>query len=307
MIVVSIIMFIAVDLQGIWTNATLTPLERGVVYDVTGKKVTLPPVPTLAITDRDAEDYQRRIRSALHFRNGDGSEADVSGEVNPAFLETARHLAQVGGVKRTSLIIDPADGKIPYRLSEEQRKAARSPEKFDSFVDRPTAERCLIGFESTGGPPMIPVDYNANYQIVQTPDYVMIMVEMIHDVRIVRMKGPHAPASIRKWLGDSIGRWEGDTLVVDTTNFTNKTSFKGSSEHLHVVERFRRVDRDTIIYRATIEDPSVFSAPWTVEYPFVAASDRIYEYACHEGNYSLTGILRGARKSEDGKRVEKVQ
>jgi hypothetical protein len=136
---------------------------------------------------------------------------------------------------------------------------------------------------------------------------VMIMVEMIHDVRIVRMKGPHAPASIRKWLGDSIGRWEGDTLVVDTTNFTNKTSFKGSSEHLHVVERFRRVDRDTIIYRATIEDPSVFSAPWTVEYPFVAASDRIYEYACHEGNYSLTGILRGARKSEDGKRVEKVQ
>jgi hypothetical protein len=139
--------------------------------------------------------------------------------------------------------------------------------------------------------------YNNNYQIVQTPDHVMILVEMVHDARIIRLNGTHAAPSVRQYLGDSIGHWEGDTLVVETTNFTDKTRFRGSSENLRVTERFTRTAPDTILYRATIDDPSTFARPWTLEYPFVAARGPIYEYACHEGNYSMTDILGGAQKA----------
>jgi len=140
--------------------------------------------------------------------------------------------------------------------------------------------------------------YNNNYQIVQTPDAVMILVEMVHDARVIRINGTHASSDIRLLFGDSIGRWEGDTLVVDTTNFTDKTRFRGSTANLHVVERFRRVDANTILYRATIDDPTAFEKPWTVEYPFVATAGPVYEYACHEGNYAMSDILGGARKME---------
>jgi hypothetical protein len=169
---------------------------------------------------------------------------------------------------------------------------------FNGVKNRPISERCLLGFGSTSGPPMLPVLYNNNYQIVQTPDTVMILVEMVHDVRIVRMNGTHPPASVRFWLGDSVGKWEGDTLVVDTTNFTDKTPLHGSSENLHVIERFQRVSPNDILYKATIDDPSTFTKIWSVEYPFVAAKGPIYEYACHEGNYAMTDILGGARKAE---------
>ena len=145
---------------------------------------------------------------------------------------------------------------------------------------------------------MLPVLYNNNYQIVQTPGHIMILVEMVHDARIVRINGTHAPKDVRQWLGDSIGHWEGDTLVVDTTNFTNQIRFRGSSENLHVMERFTRTDANTILYRVTIDDPSTFTKQWTAEYPFVATPGPIYEYACHEGNYSLTDILGGARKAD---------
>jgi hypothetical protein len=145
---------------------------------------------------------------------------------------------------------------------------------------------------------MLPVLYNSNYQIIQTPDTVMILVEMVHDIRIIRMNGTHVASNVRQWLGDSIGHWEGDTLVVDTTNFTDKTRFRGSSPNLHVIERFKRVDADTILYRATIDDPSTFTKPWTMEYPFRAAAGPLFEYACHEGNYAMPDILGGARKSD---------
>jgi hypothetical protein len=145
---------------------------------------------------------------------------------------------------------------------------------------------------------MLPVLYNNTYQIVQTPDNVMILVEMVHDARIIRMNAKHAPPTVRQWLGDSIGHWEGDTLVVDTTNFTDKTRFRGASENLHVVERFQRVDPSTILYRVSIDDPSTFSKIWTAEYPFSATKGPVYEYACHEGNYSLVDILGGARKAD---------
>jgi hypothetical protein len=211
----------------------------------------------------------------------------------------------VDGVKRTSLIIDPPNGRIPA-LNGGGRGAVpgggRGFNRYDSVKDRPLSERCVIGFGSTSGPPMLPVLYNNNYQIVQTPGYVMILVEMVHDIRVIRINGTHEPASVRQLLGDSIGRWEGDTLVVDTTNFTGRTRFRGSSENLHVIERFRRTDASTILYRATVEDSATYSKPWTLEYPFLATAGPVYEYACHEGNYAMPDILGGARKLENEKK-----
>ena len=169
---------------------------------------------------------------------------------------------------------------------------------YDSVKRRPLAERCLIGFGSTSGPPMLPVLYNNNYEIVQTPDAIMILVEMVHDVRVIRMNAQHGPKEIHKWLGDSIGHWEGDTLVVETINVNPQNRFRGASENLKVTERFKRVDQNTILYRATIDDPEAYTKPWTLEYPFTAAPGSVYEYACHEGNYGLANILSGARAEE---------
>ena len=203
------------------------------------------------------------------------------------------------GTKRTSLVIDPPDGKVPP-LTPEARKRLQSMRRgsTDSVKDRPLSERCLLSFGSSSGPPMLPVLYNNNYQIVQTPDAVMILVEMVHDARIVRMNATHLPADVRKWMGDSVGHWDGDTLVVDTTNFNEAVSFRGSSKNLHIVERFTRVDANTVLYKTTIEDPTTFSRSWTIEYPFQATKGPVYEYACHEGNYSITDVLGGARKED---------
>ena len=170
------------------------------------------------------------------------------------------------------------------------------PERFDSVKDRPLTERCLHLFLT--GPPIRPVTTNMGHQIVQTADYVMIMAEYLHEVRIVRPGAQHLPSAVRQWLADSIGHWEENTLVVDTTNFTTETKFMGASENLHVVERFKPIDGSTFLYRATIEDPSVFSKPWVIEYPFARTPGPLYEWACHEGNYALPGILKGARKAE---------
>ena len=285
------------DLQGIWTNATITPMERPA--SLAGK-------PTLI----DAEAKALEKGASDELANVDGkSEAPLlaaagsngTGGYNVLFIDRGSEFARVDGVKRTSLIVDPQDGKVPPLTPEARQRAAAAMmrnARFDSVSQRPLAERCLLGFGSTSGPPMLPVLYNNNYQIVQTPDFVMILVEMVHDARIIRMNGTHPSKNVRQWLGDSIGHWEGDTLVVDTTNFTDMTSFRGSSEDLHVVEKFTRTDANTILYRVTIDDPSTFSKIWTMEYPFVATAGPIYEYACHEGNYAMTDILGGARKAE---------
>ena len=164
---------------------------------------------------------------------------------------------------------------------------------------RPLAERCLLGFLDTSGPPTLPnYFYNNMKQIVQTKDTILILNEMVHDARVIRMNAEHLPPTIRKWMGDSVGHWEGDTLVVDTTNFTNKTQFRGSGENLHVVERFTRTGPNTLLYRFTVEDPTTWDESWTGEYPWNATEENLYEYACHEGNYSLGGMLRGARQKE---------
>jgi hypothetical protein len=289
------------DLEGIWTNATLTPMERPAKYF---NKPTL--------SDAEAKEFEKNAAKELADVDGKSESpllaaagSNGTGGYNVLFIDRGSELARVDGVKRTSLIIDPADGKMPPKTKESQKRMAsiiRSFMVYDSVKDRAPSERCLVGFGSTSGPPMMPVLYNNNYQIVQTKDAVMILVEMVHDVRIIRMNGTHAPPNVRLWLGDSIGHWEGETLVVDTTNFNDQTLFEGASPNLHVIERFQRVDAGTILYRATIDDPATFTRQWTMEFPFVAAPGPIYEYACHEGNYAMTDILGGARKADAEKK-----
>jgi len=284
------------DLQGIWTNATITPLERPAAYK------------GLTISDADAQKFEQAESNDLKAEDGasDGKIIRAAGSAgtgayNALFLDRGAELERVDGVKRTSLIVDPPDGRVPPltdAAKQRNRAEMRESSGLGGVKSRPLAERCLLGFGSTDGPPMLPVLYNNNYQIIQTPDTIMILVEMVHDVRVIRMNQPHLPSNLKKWLGDSVGRWEGDTLVVDTTNFRPEVRFRGAGANLHVIERFRRVDAHTILYRATMDDPSTFARPWTVEFPFLAAAGPIYEYACHEGNYALQDILGGARRME---------
>ena len=284
------------DLQGIWTNATITPLER---------PAALANKPTL--TDAEAAVLEKAAAKDLADVDGKSEHpllaaagSNGTGGYNILFIDRGNEFARVDGVKRTSLIVDPPDGKVPPITPEGRQRnmAALRSSNTDSVKNRPPAERCLVGFGSSTGPPMLPVLYNNNYQIVQTAGRVMILAEMVHDARIVRIGGTHAASNVHQWLGDSIGHWEGDTLVVDTTNFNNQNLFRGSGESLHVIERFTRTDASTILYRATIDDPTTFTRQWTVEFPFVATTGPIYEYACHEGNYALTDILSGARKAD---------
>src|SRR5262245_40217975 len=215
------------DLTGIWTNATITTMERPSVF---ANKPTL--------SDAEAKEWEKKQQKELNDQDGqsDGpliaaAGSSGTGGYNVLFVDRGNELARVDGQKRTSLIVDPPDGKVPpitAAARERNMQMFRSFNKYDSVQDRPYSERCLIGFSSTSGPPMMPVLYNNNYQFVQTGENFMILTEMVHDVRVVRMNGTHAPPSVRKWLGDSIGHWEGDTLVVDTTNFTDKTRFRGA-------------------------------------------------------------------------------
>jgi hypothetical protein len=287
------------DLQGVWTNATLTPLARPDSF----AKATVSDEEARAFEKKDLEvnTLDSDVTSSFNQRTG----GPGVGAYNNLFVDRGNELARVDGVKRTSLIIDPPDGKMPARTAGAPRAQGGGGQgeqfagmSYDSVKRRPLSERCLIGFGSTSGPPMLPVLYNNNYEIVQTPDAVMILVEMVHDVRVIRMNAQHSPPELQKWLGDSVGHWEGDTLVVETVNVNPKNRFRGASENAKITERFRRVDASTILYRATIDDPVAYAKPWTLEYPFLATSGPVYEYACHEGNYSMQDILGGARKQE---------
>ncbi len=295
------------DLQGIWTNATITPLERP--DDLAAKP---------SLTEKEAAEYAKKSleNSSLDRRDGDTA-ADRSRAYNNLFVDKGTELATVDGMRRTSLIIDPPNGKMPPLTEEGKKRTAQmrrgggdensgggriadvSSGLYTKVQDRPLAERCLLGFGSTSGPPMMPVLYNNTYQITTGPGAVMILVEKVHDVRIIHTDGrPHLPSSVRQWLGDSIGHWEGDTLVVETTNFTDKTTYRGSGPNLKVIERFTRVGAGTILYKATIDDPETFTKPWTLEYPFLATAGPVFEYACHEGNYAMTDIMGGARRED---------
>jgi len=278
------------DLQGIWSNATVTPLERPAEF--AGKAV---------LSDQEAAEFVQETvqRTNADRRDGSGTDADVGRAYNNFWYDRGTKTIQT---HRTSLIIDPPDGRIPALTAEAQsRQAARAERRrlhpADGPEDRGLSERCLNW--NTAGPPMLPGAYNNNYQIVQTPDTVVIFNEMIHDARIIPLDGrPHLPGGIRQWLGDSRGHWEGDTLVIETTNFTGKTAFRGSTENMRLVEKFRRVDPDTLLYEFTVDDPAAFTKPWTAQVPSVRTDGPIFEYACHEGNYAMTGMLSSARAEE---------
>jgi hypothetical protein len=277
------------DLQGLWTNATVTPFERP--PELAGKPV---------LTEQEAAEFEQRTAQARDAdRRAGTTDADVAQAYNQFWYDRG---TKVVGSRRTSLVVDPP-GRVPALAPEGQkladaRAAARREHPADGPEDRPLVERCILW--PTAGPPMIPGGYNNNYQILQTPDHVAILVEMIHDVRIIPLDArPHASPNVRQWLGDSRGHWEGNTLVVVTTNFTDKTNFRGSDQNLRLTERFTRASPDTINYEFTVDDPTAFTRPWTAAVPMTRTEGPIFEYACHEGNYGMTNVLKGARAAEN--------
>ncbi len=293
------------DLQGVWTNATQTPLERPVELGT-----------RRALTEEEAVAIEKKARGAVEAdalpsdpdKKIEAGALPPVGNYNLFWTDRGMTAAVVDGEYRSSIIVDPPDGRIPTLAGAPQRRSvarAFGESAADGPEQRPLGERCLLSFGSSAGPPMLPTMYNSYYQIVQSPGYVMILVEMVHDVRMIRIGGEHPPAHVRKWMGDSIGHWEGDTLVVETTNFRPEQSFRGSTEKVVVTERFTRVAPDKLMYKFTIEDPDAFAAAFTGELPFVGADVNIYEYACHEGNYALPGILAAEREKEKAEAAAK--
>jgi len=269
----------APDLQGIWNFATLTPLERP--KEFTGKAV---------LTPEEAKEYERVT---------DKRQRENNSTAGPDWWDPAgRFLVD----RRTALVVEPADGRLPPTTPEAQAKAARNMQQrkqrgeLDGPEDLGLNVRCIMW--ATAGPPMLPGVYNNDVQIVQTPAYVVFYNEMIHDVRIVPLDD-RPRSSVPRWMGESRARWEGQTLVVDTTNFNGKAPLRGSDERLHLVERFTRTGADAITYEFTVDDATVWTRPWTVAFPLRRTDQPMYEYACHEGNgWSMEGLLRAARTSE---------
>ena len=277
------------DLQGIWTTGTATPLERPAEF-----------ADKPSLTEAEAADYEKSGYARL-LKKLPPEEIPVAGDLTDAYLDTPSF--KLAGNRRTSLIVVPTNGKLPDRVPGAKEE---SPPEGKRLFDGPEAfdleERCLmtVAFGSSNAtPPLIPNPFGLNfYQIVQTPHHVMILSELVHDVRIIRIGGAHLPPTIRLWRGDSIGHWEKDTLVVETTNFSEKSRYGGASEQLRVIERFTRTDASTISYRVTVEDPRTWVMPWTADIPFKATDERMFEFACHEANYSIANALRGARTEE---------
>jgi hypothetical protein len=290
------------QLQGFWTNVSLTSLERSGQF----KSLVIPE------TDAKRLEAQRAASDARGSQRTDPNSGapragqDVGG-YNNFYVDAGTHYAKIKGEVRSSWIVDPPDGRIPYtpagrKKFEDSLSFVRNT--FDGPETRPMAERCLVGFGSTGGPPMINVMYNNTYQFVQTPDYVVIVVEMNHDARVIPLVDG-VDQKLPQWLGNSKGRWEGDTLVVETTNFNPgeslRTFFAASyllSPDAKVTERFTRIAANQVLYKFEVNDPKLFSQVWKAEMVFNTAKGKAYEYACHEGNYALPGILAGARKNE---------
>jgi len=272
------------DLQGTWTNASNTPLERP--------------------KELGAKEFYTEQEFAEASKKGFLGDRGGPQEVHYNFGQYGMDATQSKFAQnlRTSMVVGP-EGRIPAMTPEAvKRNAARvamnKGHELDGPENRGLTERCIL-YGATEGPPMLPAMYNNNMEIVQEPGYVAILNEMFHDVRVIPVDGrSHLPQSIRQWRGDSIGRWEGNTLVVDTTNFTNQTPFHGSSEKLHVVERFTRTGAETVLYEFTVDDPATWVKPWTAQYVMGPALGQIYEFACHEGNYGLYNNLSGARAEE---------
>jgi hypothetical protein len=281
------------DLQGIWTDNTLTPLERP-------KKLGAKEF----YTNDEFADLVKRVRQGEVVEEADlGAAAPQAVRYDLEVYGFDRAKLRFASTKRTSLIVGP-EGVVPPMLPQARDRNAKRAAKgkgheFDSHENRPLSERCLLMNQERI--PMTPGANEGNLlQIVQGPGYVSLLHEIDHSTRVITTDGrPHIPQSIRQWQGDSVGHWEGNTLVVDTTNFTDQTAYRGSSEQLHLVERFTRTADDTMIYQFTVEDPATWARPWTAEVPWTKTKGPVYEYACHEGNTMISTILRGARVAEE--------
>ena len=285
------------DLQGVWDYRTITPLERPASLGTKEFFTTAEEAATF-----ESEENRRQNRDLIDPEQG-GLNYPPGGVVpyNEFWYDRGDKL----GSMRTSLIVDPPDGRLPPWTAEGQKIADRRAIErrddqlgrphADSWEDRPLQERCIVGLNA--GPPMTPGAYNNNVQLLQTKGFVVILNEMVHSARIVPMDGrPHG--TIRQWKGDSRGRWEGDTLVVDTINFKRETNLPGSSAGTHLIERFTRTGPETLLYEFTVDDPTMWTRSWTAQVPMLKSAEPIYEYACHEANYAMTGILAGARAAE---------
>ncbi len=280
----------APDLQGVWDFRTITPLERP---EELGDQEFLTEEEAAnreqAAVDRDVELWEAAPRR---------TEAGGSiGAYNNFWMDRGTNVVET---RRTSLIVDPPNGRLPALTEDGQRRAderrvRRAEHPADSWLDRSSYDRCILGFNQ--GPPMTPGGYNQNMQLFQTPDHVVVLNEMVHDSRIIPIDGRPRPG-IDSWTGESRGRWEGDTLVVETVDFSARHDWRGTTPGRHLIERFTRVDEDTLLYEFTVTDPGTWAAPWTAQVPMRLNELPLFEYACHEGNYSLEGILAGARADE---------
>ncbi len=309
------------DISGTYDIATLTPLQRPQAF---GNKLYMTleearKMEAMAKAAMDAGQKDSDPNRGAPPSGGDGSEGAAGnvGGYNTFWIDNGETAALVDGKFRTSILHEPANGRQPqltpngmaraqqffamFRPNEGEAWWYPGPGPWDNPETTTLSDRCLLGFSSTGGPPMLPALYNNLHRIVQTDTHVMILSEMIHDARIVRMNSEHASKDVRNWLGDSIGWWEGDTLLVETTNFRDTPALYLASENLKVTERFRKVDDKTLNYSFTVEDPTVWSGPFSGEYPWPKTEDRLFEYACHEGNYAMGNMLRGARILEADK------
>ncbi len=296
------------DFQGVWTNASITRLER------------VPEFKDLVISEAEAKKWEQ---DAAKVAGDDSAPTDpnkgapAAGEdpagYNYFWIDPGKKVGKVNGTYRSSWITDPPNGKVPYTPAGRMAmmKPVATYNKYDNPEERIPIERCLIGFASTGGPPMLNALYNNHQQFFQTKDSIAINIEMVHDTRIIRMDGKHNPDNMRQYLGTSIGHWDGDTLVVETVGFKPTEAvrvdfglFVYISPDAKVTERMKLVSKDEMLYQFTVEDPVVYSQPWKGELTFRRTPDRIYEYACHEGNYSVPHILGGAREMERTGRKE---
>jgi hypothetical protein len=282
------------DLQGTFSNRTITPFERS--PNVQGREFFTP------------DEVAAMEKAALQSGGDEGRKPGTRGDVDRAYNDFWWDRGTKVTTLRTSMVVDPPDGRVPPQTEEARKRAAEESKRpasrsagaggrgTDSWLDRSTFERCI-----TRGLPaaMSPTAYNNNYRITQAPGYVAIEIEMLGGTRVIPTDGrPHVSSSIRQWMGHSTGHWEGDTLVIETTNFTDKVLYRGAAENIHLVERITRLGPNELEYRFTVSDPTTWSRPWTAVVPYVNTGEAMFEYACHEGNYGMEGILSGAREEE---------
>jgi len=311
------------DLSGVYDAGTVTPVDRPPQY---GENLYLAPEEAQAM-EEEREAFWREVEEegkgggadrTAPVKGGDGDNRFGGGGVggyNAFWIDPGSEAVVVDGKFRTSIIYEPKNGRRPQMTPAAMRRMATNfasfihnndgtaswldhdgPGPFDGPETLALAERCLLGF--VGGPPLLPSLYNNYARIVQTENHVVIMAEMVHDARIVRIDDEHSPDDVNWWLGDGVGHWDGDTLVVNTRNFRNQTGLPGGSETMHVEERFTRTEDGNLLYHFKVDDPESWTAPWAGEYTWQAKDSRVYEYACHEGNYAMGNVLRGARLLE---------